>query len=207
MTKTRSNRGRHRRGRDRAPEVTPVEDVRVGEPGPGPERPPDGDQASNRSREDAQRGQQHAQDRPQTQPRRGQPPGADQQPAGQRSGTGRVNRRRPPRRQQLAPMPNQVLRAKAPITGRLGPVEKRRLEDTSGPDGPILGCPMLTRTRIGLPVTGGQAAPRCALAWAIHSETEATYCMETHDLTRCWKAHPENLDEIKSRLGERSAAD
>jgi len=104
-------------------------------------------------------------------------------------------------------MPNQVLKTRAPVTGPTGPVAKRRLEDISGPDGPVLGCPMLTRTRIGLPVTGGQRAPRCSLAWAIHSETEATYCMETHDLTLCWKAHPERLEEVKARLDEQRAVD
>lgn len=104
-------------------------------------------------------------------------------------------------------MPHQVLKNRAPITGSSGPVHKRNLEDISGPDGPKLGCPMLTRTKIGLPVTGGQPAPRCSLAWAIHSETEAAYCMETHDLTLCWKAHPERLDEIKTRLDEQRAAD
>ncbi len=104
-------------------------------------------------------------------------------------------------------MPNQVLKTRAPISGPPGPVEKRRLEDISGPEGPVLGCPMLTRTRLPLPVAGGRPAPRCALAWAVHSETEATYCMETHDLTQCWQAHPERLEEIRERLAERTAAD
>jgi len=31
--------------------------------------------------------------------------------------------------------------------------------------------------------------------------------METHDLTQCWQAHPERLDEIRERLAERTAAD
>jgi hypothetical protein len=104
-------------------------------------------------------------------------------------------------------MPNQVFRKAAPVSGSREPVIRRRLEDISGPEGPMLGCPMLTRTRVGLPVTGAQPAPRCSLAWALHSETEASYCMETHDLTQCWKAHPERIEEIRARLEERSAAD
>jgi hypothetical protein len=67
---------------------------------------------------------------------------------------------------------------------------------------PVFGCPLLNRTRIGLPVTGGRPAPRCALGWAIHSETEASYCLETPDLTLCWKSHPERLEEIRARLRE-----
>jgi hypothetical protein len=63
---------------------------------------------------------------------------------------------------------------------------------------------MLTRTHIGLPVHGGQPAPRCSLAWAIHSEDEVRYCLETPDLTQCWKAHPERIEEIRTRLAERA---
>jgi len=104
-------------------------------------------------------------------------------------------------------MANQVLKPRAPVTGSRAPVVRRRLDQISGPEGPVLGCPMLTRTRIGLPVTGANPAPRCSLAWALHSETEASYCMETPDLTQCWKVHPERLDEIRARLEERAAAD
>ena len=102
-------------------------------------------------------------------------------------------------------MPNEVLKSRAPITGSSLPIHKRALSELDGPEGPVLGCPMLTRTQLGLPVTGGQAAPRCALAWALHSETEASYCMATPALTQCWKAHPEHLEEIKERLAERLA--
>jgi hypothetical protein len=102
----------------------------------------------------------------------------------------------------MAPMPSEVLRPRARITGADEAIQKRTLAELDGPEGPVLGCPMLTRTRLGLPVTGGRPAPRCALAWAIHSEHEARFCMETHDLTQCWKAHPERLEEIRARLGE-----
>ena len=107
----------------------------------------------------------------------------------------------------MTPIPGAVLKSRAPITGSTLPIYQRELSEIEGPDGPLLGCPMLTRTRIALPVTGGQLAPRCALAWALHSETEASYCIETHDLTQCWKAHPEYLEEIKARLAERAVAD
>jgi len=107
----------------------------------------------------------------------------------------------------MIPIPGAVLKSRAPVTGSTLPIYQRELSEIDGPDGPLLGCPMLTRTRIALPVTGGQLAPRCALAWALHSETEASYCIETHDLTQCWKAHPEYLEEIKARLAERAAAD
>lgn len=211
MTKTRSNRNRHRRGRDRSPEsVMPGQapgEVAV-EQSPAAQAAPVIDQPAVSTREqgpsrrpmDNPRNQRPAPDRGPV--GRGGISAPGDQPGGQRSGPPRGNRRRPPRRPQVAPMPNQVLKHKAPITGPTGPVAKRRLEDISGPDGPKLGCPMLTRTRIGLPVTGGQRAPRCSLAWAIHSETEATYCMETHDATLCWQAHPERLDEVRARLDE-----
>ncbi|MDQ3655356.1 MAG: hypothetical protein M3457_09780 [Chloroflexota bacterium] len=220
MTKTRSNRGRHRRNRDRAPETiapgsAPVEvpAEQPSQPAPaqrpqGPERSAVRDQVPNRRAGGGPPGPQGTRGpQERSPPERGQSSGAGDQGAGQRFGQARGNRRRPPRRPQSVPMPNQVLRSKAPVTGPTGPVAKRHLEDISGPEGPVLGCPMLTRTRIGLPVTGGQRAPRCSLAWAIHSETEATYCMETHDLTQCWQAHPERLDEVKARLDEQRAAD
>ena len=208
MTKTRSNRGRHRRNRDRAPETMAPASAPAEVPGEQPsqtapvQRPQSPERGAVRDQSPGGRpaqgptGPRGFQDRAPSVPR-GQPMGPP----------GRGNRRRPPRRPQNAPMPNQVLKNKAPVTGPTGPVAKRRLEDISGPEGPMLGCPMLTRTRIGLPVTGGQRAPRCSLAWAIHSETEATYCMETHDVTQCWQAHPERLDDVKARLDEQRAAD
>jgi hypothetical protein len=69
------------------------------------------------------------------------------------------------------------------------------------------GCPMLTRTKLGLPVTGGNTAPRCSLGWAVHSEQEAAYCLETPDQVNCWKTHPERLAGIRDRLAGPQAAD
>jgi hypothetical protein len=126
-----------------------------------------------------------------------------------RQGSGgreRSGRRRPGRaRQQIQPITGEVLKPRVPITGDRSPVVKRQITEIDTPDGPVLGCPMLTRTRLGLPFKGGNQAPRCALAWALHSETEASYCMETPDLTDCWKVHPERLDQIRERLAERAA--
>lgn len=217
MTKTRSNRGRQRRHRDRATESVTAETMPVehgaedasplvpAQRNQGPEPPALRDPAPNRRASNGPPAQRRQRPSHEQVPSSGQ--GQTPVNADQRAGQARGNRRRPQRRPEAVPMPNQVLRTRAPVTGPTGPVAKRHLEDISGPEGPMLGCPMLTRTRIGLPVTGGQRAPRCSLAWAIHSETEATYCMETHDLTQCWKAHPERLDEVKARLDEQRAAD
>jgi hypothetical protein len=71
---------------------------------------------------------------------------------------------------------------------------------------PALGCPMLTRTRVGMPTAGGAHVPRCALAWALHSEEEASYCMDTPLVALCWKIHPERVAEIEEkRLASRAA--
>ncbi len=80
------------------------------------------------------------------------------------------------------------------------------MEDLEGPEGPNLGCPMLSRTRLPLPVTGGHPAPRCSLGWGIHTEEDATYCMLTPDLTLCWKANPEWLEILRAKLEEHDTA-
>jgi hypothetical protein len=64
---------------------------------------------------------------------------------------------------------------------------------------------MLTRTRIEMPTAGDTHVPRCALAWALHSEEEASYCMETPLVGLCWKAHPERIAEIRESLAARAA--
>ncbi|HYJ13316.1 MAG TPA: hypothetical protein VEW66_06975, partial [Thermomicrobiales bacterium] len=71
---------------------------------------------------------------------------------------------------------------------------------------PALGCPMLTRTRVGMPTAAGAHVPRCALAWALHSEEEAGYCMETPLVALCWKLHPEErIAEIDAKRASRAA--
>jgi len=206
MTRNRNSRGRHRRRRDQPADAVAQDQasqaVANGEqpesPPPAnqhaPERPPQADRGPGR-RAEAPRG-------PRTgPPEGGRPPRSGPGEQGQRSG-GRGNRRRPQRRHQMAPTTSEILNPKAPVTGGDEPVVKRTLAELDGAEGPVLGCPMLSRTRIGLPFKGGKPAPRCSLAWALHSEREARYCMETHDLTQCWQAHPERLDEIRARLGE-----
>lgn len=200
MTRNRSNRGRHRRNRGRPTEAPPQEGAEVAidtvAPPPvdaEPPRPPQQRPATEASG----RGQDAS-----------RPPRPAMRPRGEADSAqrpGRSGRRRQQRRQQVVPITGEVLKARAPVSGRNEPVQKRPIEDMDGPEGPVLGCPMLTRTRLGLPFTGGRPAPRCALAWAIHSEQEARYCMETHDLVLCWKAHPEQLDEIRARLGEQAS--
>jgi len=71
-----------------------------------------------------------------------------------------------------------------------------------------LGCPMLTRTRMKLPVFGNHQAPRCALGWALHTEDEVALCLLTDDLTQCWQAKPERIPILRAELdAEASAAD
>ncbi len=214
MTKHRSSRGRNRRQGDRPADAASQDPGEI--QGPGPNQPASGlDQgqaAANvapaaERRAEPQRGLRSAPGGRPPQQRGGRPQANGERAQEPRSGPPRGNRRRQQRRQQVAPMPTEVLKAKVRIAEPREPVQKRTMEEISGPDGPVFGCPMLTRTRLGLPMTGGHAAPRCSLAWAIHSETEATYCMETSDLVQCWKAHPERLEEIKARLSERAAAD
>ncbi len=122
------------------------------------------------------------------------------------SGQGRTQRRRQQRRPQPLAVPNEILKERAPVTLTLRPVEKRRVDEISGEDGPMFGCPMLTRTRLALPVFGNHPAPRCSLGWALRTEDEALLCMNTEDVPSCWKAHPENVEEIRSRLLERETA-
>lgn len=59
-----------------------------------------------------------------------------------------------------------------------------------------LGCPMLTRTKVALPSSGGLRAPRCNLGWAVHDEEEVSFCLRTPVIAQCWKVHPERLAEL-----------
>lgn len=121
-------------------------------------------------------------------------------------GQGRIQRRRQQRAPQPEGMPQGILKPRAPVTLTQRPIEKRRVDQFVDENGPLFGCPMLTRTRIGLPVAGNHHAPRCSLGWALHSEDEALLCMYTEDVPACWKAHPENLERIRAKLLERETA-
>ncbi len=215
MTRSRSSRGR-RRNRDRSNDASAQQQEGAVQQAdaPAPDAPaPDAgtQQASEPQERRGRRPERGPQARRDDQPReegrqRGPRQGERREEGRQGGGRERSGRRRQGRsRQQLQPITGEVLKPRVQITGDRSPVVKRQITELDTPDGPQLGCPMLTRTRLGLPFKGGNHAPRCALAWAIHSETEASYCMETHDLTACWKAHPERLEEIRQRLAERAA--
>jgi hypothetical protein len=103
-------------------------------------------------------------------------------------------------------MSGAIIKQRAAVATVPREIVKRSLEELEGPEGPVLGCPMLSRTRLSLPVTGGRPAPRCSLGWGLHSEEEARYCMMTPDLTLCWKANPERLDMLREKLEERDTA-
>ena len=98
------------------------------------------------------------------------------------------------------------------------PMRLRKIGAEDDASEPEFGCPMLTRTRLGIPFRGGHQVPRCAMGWAIHDEDEVLFCMHTPTRNACWKEHPENLEKlieelrpvIESELRERengSAAD
>ncbi len=216
MTRSRSSRGRHR--------------PRVGRPAPGvdtgevtgqvesetmtPEQP--GAPMHTSPPDQGSHPGEHRPSQPRRQAGRG---GSRSGPSGRNThqgtadgsaprgspGQGR-NRRRQQRRPQPLAMPGEILKEKAPVKLTLRPVEKRRVEDISGENGPVFGCPMLTRTRLALPVAGNQQAPRCSLGWALRTEDEALLCMNTEDVPSCWKAHPENVEEIRSKLLARETA-
>lgn len=99
----------------------------------------------------------------------------------------------------------EVLKSRVPLSGPVEVVAKRQLIGIDESEAPVLGCPMLTRTRMGMPFARGRNIPRCALAWAVHSEAEAGLCMETPDPALCWKAHPEQVEVIRERIAERAA--
>jgi hypothetical protein len=137
-----------------------------------------------------------------------QPDGNEQQ--GGRDGGGRKrsrSRRRPNRRPAIGPMPTEVLKDSARPAPVAEPLATRTLDAFTVPTGMEFGCPMLTRTRIGLPFAGGRRAPRCAMGWALHGESEALLCMRTPDMLECWKVHPENEAELRATDETENAAD
>lgn len=219
MTRSRSSRARHRGRRSR-----PAEDVRPegdgqGQASEGSE--PVDSQGGGRPGASEQRTEQRT-------PRKRQPASPQRDPSrdGSRAaGPGRPERqrvaggphqgpggsvrnvrRRQPRRQPVVEMSGEIIKRRAAVTAIPRQIIKRSLEELEGPEGPVLGCPMLSRTRLSLPVTGGHPAPRCSLGWGLHSEEEAMYCMMTPDLTLCWKANPERLDILREKLEERDTA-
>lgn len=104
------------------------------------------------------------------------------------------------------PVQGEVLKANAPVTRVEEPRASHSLEAISSKGEPVFGCPMLSRSKIELPFANGRTAPRCALGWSLHRESEAAYCLETPDHVQCWKIHPERLEEIRATI-EAAAAD
>jgi hypothetical protein len=104
-------------------------------------------------------------------------------------------------------MPAEVLKDSARTVPLADPAASRTLDEFSTPGGMEFGCPMLTRTRIGLPFAGGRHVPRCSMGWALHGESEALLCMRTPDLLDCWKEHPEREAELRASDATESAAD
>lgn len=92
-----------------------------------------------------------------------------------------------------------VVRNNAPRIAPLQPMRLRKIdpEDTSEP---IIGCPMLTRTRLSIPFRGNQRVPRCSAGWSIHDEDEVLFCMHTPTAAQCWKEHPERIEELVEEL-------
>lgn len=118
-------------------------------------------------------------------------------------------RRRPNNRRQatVGPMPSEVLKARVRHVPPTGTVSTRSLDEFGTPGGMTFGCPMLSRTRIGMPFANGQRAPRCSMGWALHGEDEAMFCMRTPDLLDCWKEHPEREAELRASQEAEHAAD
>lgn len=95
--------------------------------------------------------------------------------------------------------PEEVMRPTAPTIAQLQPMRLREI-DASDTSEPIIGCPMLTRTRLGIPFRGGQRVARCSVGWAIHDEDEVLLCMHTPTAAECWKEHPEYLEALLEHL-------
>lgn len=119
----------------------------------------------------------------------------------------RPRRRTTARRQAIGPMPTEVLKPAVRNIRPSGPLARRTLDAFSTPDGMTFGCPMLSRTRIGMPFANGRPAPRCSMGWALHDEDEALLCMRTPNLLECWKAHPEREAELRASEEAENAAD
>lgn len=127
------------------------------------------------------------------------PPAERERP--NRGNAAKPKRRNNPRRSAMPDMtaPADVVRATAPQIAPLQPMRLRKIDpdDTSEP---IVGCPMLTRTRLEIPFRGNQRVARCSVGWAVHDEDEVLLCMHTPTAAQCWKEHPEELEGLIERL-------
>lgn len=185
---SRSRRRRGRRGGQRAQQEQS-------------QQPVDGASSPTKGRGDA------GESRPRRESRG--PAAADEQQGG-REGGGRKrsrNRRRGTRRPTIGPMPMEVLKNSVRNAPSAEKPAARTLDEFSVPGGMTFGCPMLTRTRLGMPFAGGNHVPRCSMGWALHGESEALLCMRTPDLLDCWKEHPEKEAELRGESDAENAAD
>lgn len=145
-------------------------------------------------------------DRPERGPRRE----AGDQRGDRQGGGGRKRsrgKRRGNRRPTLGVMPTEVLKEDVRDIQPSGTMYLRTVEEMTTPEGVNFGCPMLTRTGIGLPFADGNRMPRCSMGWALHNEEEASFCMRTPDLLDCWKAHPDREAALRSTSETENAAD
>jgi hypothetical protein len=94
-------------------------------------------------------------------------------------------------------MPTEVIKRGLTIGPPEHPLQLRPVAGMVDPGGCNFGCPMLSRSQMALPASGFQPAPRCSLGWSLHNEDEAMLCMLTPDLIQCWKAHPENIENLR----------
>lgn len=132
-----------------------------------------------------------------------QGPQASAAPKGERNERGGRGRRRggPNRRPRVAELEDgRVLRESSRQTAPVQPMRKRKISEEFDETEPQFGCPMLTRTRIGIPFRGGQNVPRCSMGWAVHDEDEVLFCMHTPSRNLCWKENPEQLEALIEKL-------
>lgn len=118
-----------------------------------------------------------------------------------RGNAAKPKRRNNPRRSAIPDMnaPAEVVRNNAPKIAPLQPMRLRKIDPDDNSE-PIVGCPMLTRTRLEIPFRGNQRVARCSVGWAVHDEDEVMLCMHTPSAAQCWKENPEQLQELIERL-------
>ena len=105
-------------------------------------------------------------------------------------------------------MPTEVLKEHYREIPPTREIEIRQLDELAAgdDDGLQFGCPMLTRTRLALPVSGNQPMPRCSMGWALHAEDEVAMCLRTPDLLDCWKIDSQREERLRAEMEEHSAA-
>ena len=158
----------------------------------------------NRRRSSRRRSRRRRGERPEIEAQQPQPETNEQQerPPRHRGGNAaKPKRRNAPRRSPMPDLtgPEEVVRATAPSIAPLQPMRLRQIDpnDTSEP---VIGCPMLTRTRLPIPFRGNQRVARCSVGWSVHDEDEVLFCMHTPTAAQCWKEHPEHLEALVDRL-------